>query len=201
MSIGKVAAGVNAGASTVYMMSGPPMTYNNGRKVLGMRQSALGSRTTTPAKSLILRSTIIQQHFRGSSPLRPPFEKLLLKHCQRIVASGRSRELIVQLELRLEGICPTTHEKSVLRVADELLSNTMEHGFYGRQRGHVLVHVVSRASFGVQVSVSDDGWGFDSRAVIDGNGFRLLRQIGGVFLGAAAGPFVATTTVAVVIPF
>ena len=125
---------------------------------------------------------------------------MLLEHCERIVASGRSQELIVQLELKFEGICPATHEKTVLRVADELLSNAMEHGYDARQRGQIFVHVISRAGVGVQVSVSDDGWGFDHDPIIDGNGFHLLRQIGQLFLGAPAGPFVAQAAVTVVIP-
>src|ERR1700736_5569287 len=144
---------------------------------------------------IVLRSTIVGKRSRSPS-LRSPFERLLLESCERIVASGRSRELVVQLELRIEGFCPVTHEKTVLRVVDELLSNAMEHGFYNRQRGHVLVHVAGRAAVGVQVSVSDDGWGFDS-PIVDGNGFRLLRQIGDLRLEAAAGSFVSKTTITV----
>jgi hypothetical protein len=125
---------------------------------------------------------------------------LLLEHCEGIVAGGHSRELIVQLELKFEGVCPASHEKTVMRVADELVSNAMEHGFYSRQRGQVFVHVVSRAGVGVKVSVSDDGWGFDGGPVIDGNGFHLLRQIGELCRGAAAGPFVAKTALTVIIP-
>jgi two-component sensor histidine kinase len=125
---------------------------------------------------------------------------LLLEHCERILATGRSQELIVQLEFKVEGTCPATHEKTVLRVADELLSNAMEHGYDARLRGHVFVHVISRAGVGVQVSVSDNGWGFDSGPIIDGNGFHLLRQMGDLQIGAAAAPFEAHSTVTVIIP-
>jgi two-component sensor histidine kinase len=93
------------------------------------------------------------------------------------------------------------HKITVLRVADELLSNAMEHGHYARQRGHVFVHIISRVGVGVQVSVSDDGWGFDSGPIIDGNGFHLLRMIGDLYVGTAkTAPFVAKTTVTVIIP-
>ena len=177
------------------------MPDNSGREVIGMRQAVLGNEATTPPPPLILRSTIIQDRSPGSSPPRPPFERVLLEHCETIVASGRSRELIVRLELRFEGVCPETHEKTVLRVADELLSNAMEHGFYHLRRGQIFVHVVSREGVGVQVSVSDDGWGFDSGPIIDGNGFHLLRLIGDLHIGASAGPFPAKTAISVVIPF
>jgi hypothetical protein len=176
------------------------MTRHGGRNVIGIWQSVLDSGATAAANPLILRSTIIQDRSRWSSQPKRPFEELLLAHCERIVSSGRSQELIVQLELKFEGICPATHEKTVLRVADELLSNAMEHGYYARQRGHVFVHVISRAGVGVQASVSDDGWGFDSGPIIDGNGFHLLRQIGDLYIGAAAAPFVAKSTVTVMIP-
>jgi hypothetical protein len=176
------------------------MTRHSGRTVIGIWQPALGSGAMATPAPLILKSTVIQDRSQNSSLPNSPFAGLLMKHCETIVASGRSQSLIVQLELRFEGICPATHEKTVLRVVDELLSNAMEHGFYGRQRGHVFVHVVSRAAVGVQVSVSDDGWGFDSGPMIDGNGFHLLRQIGDLHIGAAAGPLVAKTAVTVLIP-
>jgi hypothetical protein len=176
------------------------MTHHSGRKAIGIRQSALGSGATAPPTPLILRSTVVQVRSKNPCLSSPPFERLLLEHCERVVANRRYQELIVQLELRFEGICPATHETAILRVADELLSNATEHGFYGRQRGHVFVHVVSRAGVGVRVSVSDDGWGFDSGPIIDGNGFHLLRQIGDLYMGASAGPFVANSAVTIIIP-
>jgi two-component sensor histidine kinase len=124
---------------------------------------------------------------------------LLLEYCERIVARGNSWGLIVRLELEFEGICPVTHEKAVLRLVDELLSNSVEHGFYARQRGHVSVRVIGRTGVGVQVLVIDDGWGFGPGPIIEGNGFHLLRQIGNLRVGAAA-PLVAKTAVTVHIP-
>jgi hypothetical protein len=148
----------------------------------------------------ILRSTIVRERCQNPFVQRFPFEKLLLDQCERIVASGSYRDLVVQLELRCEGTCPITCERTVLRVADELLCNAMEHGFYNRQRGHVFVHVVIRDTAGVHISVSDDGWGFAGGPIIAGNGFHLLRQIGDLWFGAAVPPFVARTTVSVGIP-
>jgi hypothetical protein len=150
--------------------------------------------------STVLTSTIIKERSSGALRQTAPFERVLLEHCERIVAGARCRELMVRLELRLDGRCPVTHENTVMRVADELVSNAMEHGFYSRQRGQLFVHVVCPPAIGVQVSVSDDGWGFDHDPIIDGNGFHLLRQIGQLFLGAPAGPFVAQAAVTVVIP-
>jgi two-component sensor histidine kinase len=169
--------------------------------VITIRQFVLGSGMMATPTPLILRSTVTQNYSQSSSPLISPFERSLQEHCEKILASGRSRELIVQLEVKFEGICPATHERTVLRVADELVSNGIEHGFSGRQRGHVFVHIVSRAGVGVRVSVSDDGCGFDSGPIIDGNGFHLLRQIGDLYAGAAVeAPFAANTAITVVIP-
>jgi two-component sensor histidine kinase len=164
------------------------------------RRSAFGCAMTAEPVSSTLRSTITKERSRSAGTQKIPFERLLLEHCEKIVASGSYEELIVRLELRCEGTCPVTHEKAVLRVTEELLSNSIEHGFYRRQTGRVFVHVVSRAANCVQVSVSDDGWGFDDGPIMSGNGFHLLQQIGDLGLGAAAGPFVAKTAITVVIP-
>lgn len=144
--------------------------------------------------------TIARERFRNASMRRPPFDKVLAQHCTKIVTARKHRELIVQLELKVEGTCPITHEKSVLRVIDELLSNSIEHGFYNRQIGHALVHVISRKTVGVKVSVIDDGWGFPSGPIIAGNGFHLLREMGDLRLEVPAGGCGAKTTITVVIP-
>ena len=169
-----------------------------------------GETVTTPLPRACFRFLILAWNMpdsvktvtlRTSSQSGHPFEESLLEQCERIVADSHSQKLTVQLEMRLEGVCPTTHEKTVLRVVDELLTNAMEHGFWARQRGCVFVHVITRPGGGVQVSVSDNGWGFDSGTVVDGNGFHLLRMIGELYLGVSAvAPIVAKTTVTVIIP-
>jgi hypothetical protein len=177
------------------------ITQHGGRNVIDLWQSDLDSGTTPAATPSIRRSAIIHGYAQGSSQSRRSFEEALLEHCERIVASVRWQKLTVQLELRCDGMCPVTHEKTVLRAADELLSNAMEHGYYCRSRGHLFVGVVSRPGVGVQVSVNDDGWGFDSSPIVDGNGFHLLRLIGDLYVGAAkTAPSVANTTVTVFIP-
>jgi two-component sensor histidine kinase len=159
-----------------------------------------GARMIEEPSSSTLTSTIVGGPSRSPSVQKVPFERLLLQHCERIIANSCCQDLIVQLELHFEGTCPVSFEKTVLRVAEELLSNAMEHGFYMRERGHVFVHVVSRATVGVQVCVSDDGWGFDGGPIIDGNGFQLLRQIGDLRFSAATAPSIAKTEITVVIP-
>jgi hypothetical protein len=166
-----------------------------------MTRSARDAKTTSMPASLILRSTVVGERIRKAGVGTVPFERLLLLCCEKLVVDGIRGELLVQLELRVEGACSVTHENTILRVVDELLSNSMEHGFYGRQRGHVTVHVINRvAADEVAVSVSDDGWGFGGGRIIEGNGFHLLRSIGDLYYGAPAGPFVAKAAVTVVIP-
>jgi hypothetical protein len=165
-----------------------------------MKRSGLVEGTISVPSPSTLRSSVIKERFRCPSARPVPFERVLLEHCERIAAGGSCRQLLVRIERMIEGACPVTHEMIVLRVVDELLSNAIEHGFYRRQRGRVLVHVASRATAGLEVSVSDDGWGFDSGPIIDGNGFHLLRQIGDLRFGAAAAPFVAKAAVTLVTP-
>jgi hypothetical protein len=102
--------------------------------------------------------------------------------------------------VEVEGACPATHERAVLRVLDELLSNALEHGFYNRQRGRVFVRVVSHEGASVEVSVSDDGWGFEPGCIAAGNGFRLLRTIGDLRFEAPDCPFPASAAATVAIP-
>lgn len=165
-----------------------------------MKRSALGGRTRAVSAPSISRSTIIRTCSRFSSAGKAPFEKLVQAHCERIVASSLYRELVVQLDLRFEGRCPIAYENTVLRVIEELLSNSVEHGFDARPSGRVFVQIVSDLDSGVHVSVSDDGWGFETGPIVDLNGFHLLRQLGKLYLGAPAAPFATTAAVTVVIP-
>ena len=89
------------------------------------------------------------------------------------------------------------YKAAVARAADELVSNAVEHGLYKRRRGRILVQVVARRNAGVEVSVSDDGWGFDGGQVVDGNGFHLLRQLGVLRLGKPPEPFVSEVAITV----
>jgi hypothetical protein len=165
-----------------------------------MTEPLPGNATVTKQTPLVLTSTIARSRSRGAFLHNAPFERVLLEHCERIVANACSRELMVRLELRFDGRCPVTHQNAVLRVVDELVSNAMEHGFHNRLRGHLFVLVLCPPLMGIQVSVSDDGWGFDSDPIIHGNGFHLLRQVGELFFGAPAGPFIAKAAVTVVLP-
>jgi two-component sensor histidine kinase len=113
-----------------------------------MKLSALGGRAGAVPPPSILRRTSIGERSRSPSVQKAPLERLLLEHCEKIVVSSSCRGLIVLLEQRVEGAYPVTHERTVLRVVDELLSNSMEHGFCSRQRGHVFVHVISHAATG-----------------------------------------------------
>ena len=128
------------------------------------------------------------------------FERALLRLCTRIVAGGGNRALGVRLALRLDGSCPATHQQTVLRAADELVSNAMEHGLRGRTTGHVRVDVVSRAAVGVQISVADDGAGFAAGPIIAGNGFHLLRELGDLIISAPAGRSDTAAVVSLIIP-
>jgi len=165
-----------------------------------MTESRLAESTITKPIPLVRTSTIVKARSRGALLHKVPFERVLLDHCERIVAKAGCRELTVRLELRFDGRCPVTHWNAVLRVVDELVSNAMEHGFHSRLRGHLFVFVLCPPLVGVQVSVSDDGWGFDSDPIIHGNGFHLLRQVGELFFGAPAGPFIARAAVTVILP-
>jgi len=127
-------------------------------------------------------------------------EAALLEQHEEILASHGTRSLAVRFEFSLDGACPDTHRGAVLRVTNELLSNAVDHGFYGRQRGNLRVDVACRANAAVHVAVSDDGWGFDPGRVVEGNGLHLLRQIGELRFEAPAAPFVIRAAVTIGVP-
>ncbi|HWK47279.1 MAG TPA: ATP-binding protein [Stellaceae bacterium] len=128
------------------------------------------------------------------------FVRLLREQCEKIVTDHLARELLVQVDLSVEGCCPTSYRKMVARVVDELVYNAVQHGFKNRPTGRIFVHVVSRRASEIQVSVCDDGCGFDSTLVRDGNGFYLLRQLGYVHFEAPEAPFNPAAAVSVRIP-
>jgi len=132
--------------------------------------------------------------------LEVSFEERLRTRCEAVARSAAARGAFVRLGLQVDGVCPATHHNPVLRAADELISNSLEHGFCNCRSGRVFVQVASRAAVGVQIAVSDDGWGFGSNPIVDGNGFRLLRELGDIWFGASTSPFAAGAAVTLVMP-
>jgi two-component sensor histidine kinase len=126
------------------------------------------------------------------------FEKKVQAHCEKVLGSYDCKQLVVQFDQLIHGICPASLEVMVLQVIVELLSNSLEHGFYSRQRGRIFVYIYCRTE-GVQISVADDGWGFDG-APVDRTGFQLLRQFGRLSFRAQGGPFIPKAAVTVEIP-
>ncbi len=113
------------------------------------------------------------------------FDHALLQHCRCVLNSVVRPDLTVELHLRTATLCPRPQRQTVFRVVDELLCNAVQHGFYCRLQGCILVELTAAGAGGLSVSVSDDGWGFDDQPIIEGNGFRLLRLIGGLTVDRA----------------
>ena len=149
------------------------------------------SRPDNPPVPRSLRITVT-----AARPLALGFDHALLQHCRSVLASVVRPDLTVELHLRTATLCPRPQWQTVFRVVDELLCNAVQHGFYCRLHGCILVELAALGAGGLSVSVSDDGWGFDSQPIIEGNGFRLLRLIGGLTIDRAHGD---TTTVSVAI--
>ncbi len=137
-----------------------------------------------------------------STPIGFVCFKTELRACAAaIIVQGREPIPHVRFDVELAGTCPGTHERAVLRAVDELVCNAMEHGFYGRLHGRLALRVATRPGVGVDVAVSDDGWGFAARAPAEGNGFGLLRTLGMLRVEGALAASTMRTTVGVLIPF
>ncbi len=137
----------------------------------------------------------------GRPPAPPSFEDALWTLCEAIVARAAGRHPWVALGISTAGTCPQPYQATLLRVADELVGNAMEHAFVGRRHGSVLVHAAIAPETGMRVSVSDDGACFDRHAVCAGNGFRLLSMLGDLVVSPGEGPWRGGSTVTVTVPF
>lgn len=107
----------------------------------------------------------------------------LVRHCRDVLTAvlrpGQSAVLQVHAGAGASSRCCP----AALRALDELLCNTVEHGFHLRLCGSVSVHASIPSARGLLLSVSDDGWGFGAEPVVDGNGFYLLRMLGQLAIG------------------
>ena len=127
-------------------------------------------------------------------------DQALLEHCETVLTAATRASLTVVLKLAISARCVGPIRSAVFRIADELLTNAVEHGFYNRQRGRILVQLAERGLSELAFCVLDDGWGFGNSPIIEGNGFHLLRQLGKLSVNARDNPFGTRTAVTVVLP-
>ena len=88
----------------------------------------------------------------------------------------------LDLNVLVEGRCPTSLEEVVLRVAHEFLSNAVKHGMHARLIGHITVRVISGEHRTV-LTVSDDGWGYGQEPK-RGEGCEIAQLLAGEHGGA-----------------
>ena len=127
-----------------------------------------------------------------------PLDQALKQHCSLTLAAIIDDDMTIELDVQVEAGCPEPPRHVAFRIANELLCNAVEHAFYRRQRGRVCVRVEGAGLDGIAIRVSDDGWGFGG-PIIDGNGFRLLRMMGVLLVGASSVPTICGATVSVVL--
>ena len=100
------------------------------------------------------------------------------------VVAGQVRPIV---EVALTGACRASLWPALLRVVDELVTNSVEHAFADHERGRIIVSIDGRRGPGVVVSVSDTGPGFRQDSTLEGNGMRLLGVLGDVSVTCADG--------------
>ncbi|MCK8783792.1 hypothetical protein M0638_05270 [Roseomonas sp. NAR14] len=94
---------------------------------------------------------------------------------ESVIALLGDMEQMLHLDVATQGHCPPPLRGTVVRIAHELLGNTVKHGMHMRLLGHIEVRLASEASRTV-LTVRDDGWGFVG-TVQDGEGLSLARQL------------------------
>lgn len=153
------------------------------------------SRPNVPLRTIVAGSLVHPVSAEATS-----FDQALLEHCEAVLRAVSRGSLVVLLDLTISARCPEWIRGAVFRIADELLTNAVEHGFYNRQRGRILVQLTARGLSELALCVLDDGWGFGRNPITEGNGFHLLRQLGELSVNARGNPYGARTAVSVVVP-
>ena len=102
---------------------------------------------------------------------------------QQLAQAATARTPVLEVEVSIEGqrSLPADAQVVFYRVAQEALSNIVKHA----DAQHVQMHLVRRPE-GVELTVSDDGRGFDPQATAAGHlGVAIMRErvesIGGLF--------------------
>ena len=109
------------------------------------------------------------------------FEQRLLALCEGVVRIMGDRDAEITTFVAVAA-CPPEHEGTVLRVANELVSNAVKHGMHARLIGRIDVSVRTKRGKLV-LTVSDNGWGCGPDPVRPGEGLMvanaLVRRHGG----------------------
>lgn len=105
-----------------------------------------------------------------------PFADRLERLCRHTVAAQANAVQQIALDIDVRRDCPGEIAMPVLRVAQEMVANAVKHGMHDRIRGRIRVEFVERASLGLILRVSDDGWGL-GRSPGQGEGTMLMRAL------------------------
>lgn len=171
------------------------------RSAYGSRDADTDRAPSEPCVGPVLETGRRDNICLGSSGTLDSFDEQLRMVCLRAVARFDRGDLIVHLNLVLDGVCPLDHREAVLRAASEMVGNAIEHGFYQRRQGRIDLWLTRADAPDTRLDVSDDGWGVHSNKVTEGRGFRLLHSLGKVSLYARAeNTGRQMTTVSLVIP-
>jgi PAS domain S-box-containing protein len=93
---------------------------------------------------------------------------------QQLAQAAVGRAPLLEIDVRVEGKRPVTAEVQIVlyRVAQEALNNIVKHA----DAQHAAIHLV-RQSDGVELSIADDGRGFEPHAIAAGHlGIGMMRE-------------------------
>jgi len=105
-----------------------------------------------------------------------PFADRLERLCRHSLSAQANAVQQISLDIQVKRECPLEIAMPVLRVAQEMVANAVKHGMHDRIRGRIRVEFTERASLGLLLRVSDDGWGL-GRSPMQGEGTMLMRAL------------------------
>lgn len=140
-----------------------------------LQDSADGQRLVEDLRRRVMLTTAVSDALFGLTAPPTIFPLRLVSLCQNVVALLEDPGQDIRVEMSVTVQCPAALRQTVLRVAHELVSNAVTHAMHARVAGRIEVRLQARDG-GLQLVVSDDGWGCDG-APAPGEGLTLSRRL------------------------
>lgn len=150
----------------------------------GPETSAAGQRLTEEAERRIHLAARLCDALFGPTRAPGPLERRLRALAEGLAELLADPDQVIRVEVTCAGACPAALHGVVLRAAQELVGNAVEHAFHARLVGCVRVDLACGPR-GIKLTVADDGWGL-ARESGAGQGLGLVRALVAPFGGTLA---------------
>lgn len=150
----------------------------------GSETSAAGQRLAEEVERRVHLAVRVSDALFGLTRAPGPLERRLRALAEGLADLLADPDQVIRVEVACAGACPAALHGVVLRAAQELVGNAVEHAFHARLVGRVRVDLACGPR-GVRLTVADDGWGL-AREAGAGRGLGFVRALVAPFGGTLA---------------